>query len=210
MKLFEQFAERFRAAARDARQIVEGILEELQKERLPRQEAIGHLNAMFQVLESAHSGLVQEAKNYVPDASEEASVPEYLDMIRASELAKREAFLAMAGEVLRQFMRIHSEVELYQRALEPHRQRAVADMQSLAEQEIDCEKIGQDVHAYRLFLEALDRRIEDTTESDRFWEQLEEVYSSTVMRGLYAQKYYLSEEELPAEEVETEEIPEEI
>ena len=166
--------------------------------RVPPKSDILALEQELDELQSAYASIQRLAsevvsKEEMPVAG--ASVSDYADAIKKSEVLRIKEQLAEIETRLRRFISVKSLVTAFEDALKPY-QAAAQDILSQLDREAvpSPNELEKATEAHKLFLEAIATEDFDSDAGMDLLEKLEEHYPSKVQRGLMLNKYYIEED----------------
>ena len=166
--------------------------------RVPSKSDIQSLETDLDGLQKAYESIQLLASEVVTDEQlpcEGASVSDYAEAIKNSEVLRIKEQLREIEIRLQRFISVKSLVVAFEEALKPY-QEATRDLlakidASTLPSPMELEKATE---AQRLFLEAIATEDFDSDAGMDLMEKIEEHYPSKVQRGLMLNKYYIDEE----------------
>lgn len=161
------------------------------------EQELDGLQRAFDSIQSLASEVVMEGQMPATDAS----VSDFAEAIRQSEILRIKEQLVEIENRLHRFISVKSLVVAFEEALKPY-QVAAQDLLSQIDREVAPSpfELEKATEAHKLFLEAIATEDFDSDAGMELMERLEEHYPSKVQRGLMLNKYYIDEDTCVVEE----------
>ena len=162
---------------------------------LPSKKSVATLLLLFS---SLRNGYEEVFKQYLktaddPSTSKDMSIDEYAQAIRNSNKYKEQKELETTIQLLKRFINIKSEKEVYTNSLMPYHNHAMRLLQMIENTDrgkLDYDYIKKESQGIILFMKAFELEdIDDSDDGIELFDQLGDYFNGKVMLGLANHKY---------------------